>query len=131
VDLAREARLAELLRMLAFQGAVHTAHDLSDGGLLLALAEACFGHGLGVRLEVPLEGAALFSETQARALVACAPEQLERVLAAAERSGVPAREIGEVGGEILEVTSGGEAFRAPVAALREVWATALPKALGL
>jgi phosphoribosylformylglycinamidine synthase len=131
VDLEAEGRLAELLRTLAFNGLVHTAHDLAEGGLLVALAEACFGAGLGARVAVPLAGAALFSETQARALVACAPRDAARVLALAEDAGVPAREAGEVGGGELVVAGGGETVRASVAELHEAWATGLPRALGL
>jgi phosphoribosylformylglycinamidine synthase subunit PurL len=132
VDLDAELRLAKLLRALVAKGLIRTAHDLSEGGFLLALAEACFGaRRLGVRVEVPLQGADLFSETQGRAIVACQPPLLDRVLQAAEEVGVPAREIGEVGGEVLELRSGGELLRTPVAGLHEIWATALPKALGL
>jgi phosphoribosylformylglycinamidine (FGAM) synthase-like enzyme len=132
VDLQTELRLARLLRSLAAQGLVETAHDLSEGGFLIALAEACFGRRpMGVRVDVPLAGSDLFSESQGRAIVACRPEALDRVLRAAEAAGVPAREIGEVGGDALEVRSGGENFRAPVGRLHEVWSTALPKALGL
>jgi len=131
VDLEAEARLAELLRTVAFNGVARSSHDLAEGGLLVALAEACFDRELGARVEVPLEGAALFSESQGRALVACAPDQLDRLLRAAESFGVPAREIGEVGGETLAVQSAGETLEAPVAELREIWSTALPRALGL
>ncbi|HEX6902759.1 MAG TPA: phosphoribosylformylglycinamidine synthase subunit PurL [Thermoanaerobaculia bacterium] len=132
VDLGAELRLAGLLRSLIGRNLLRTAHDLSEGGFLIALAEACFGRRrLGARLEVPLEGAGLFSETQGRAIVACAGASLDRVLRAAEEAGVPAREIGEVGGDTLEVRAGGGVLRAPVAGLHEVWSTALPKALGL
>jgi phosphoribosylformylglycinamidine synthase II len=132
VDLDAELRLARLLRSLGLRGLVHTAHDLSEGGLLIALTEACFGpKRLGARVEVPLAGADLFSETQARAIVACPPTSLDRVLKAAEEAGVPAREIGEVGGGDLEMRTGGEILKAPVAGLHEIWSTALPKALGL
>ncbi|HYG64503.1 MAG TPA: phosphoribosylformylglycinamidine synthase subunit PurL [Thermoanaerobaculia bacterium] len=131
VDLAAELALAKLLRSLVARGLVRTAHDLSEGGLAIALAEACFGHGLGATLEVPLEGAGLFSETQARAMVACPPASLDRLLAAAEEAGVPAQEIGEVGGDELVVRAGGGLLRASVPHLHEVWSTALPKALGL
>jgi len=129
VDLDAEARLAELLRMLVFKGLVSTAHDLSEGGFLVALAEASFPFGLGARVAVPFDGAALFSETQARAIIACAPENLARLERSAERVGVPAREIGEVGGEDLVVTSGGETMTARVPDLRTAWAEALPRAL--
>lgn len=133
VDLAAEARLAALLRQLVAEGAIHTAHDLSEGGLGVALAEACFGRWLGATVEVPLLGSAadLFSETQGRALVATRPANLDRLLAMAEEAGVPARELGTVGGPDLVIRSGGETWRAPVADLYEVWSTALPKALGL
>jgi phosphoribosylformylglycinamidine synthase II len=131
VDLGAELRLARLLRGLVAQGLLHTAHDLSEGGFLIALAEACFGRRtMGARVDVPLAGADLFSETQGRALVAVAPAALQQVLRAAETLGVPAREIGETGGESLVVKSAGETLSAPVARLHEIWSTALPKALG-
>ncbi len=131
VDLDAEARLAELLRVLVFQGSVATAHDLSEGGLAVALAEACFGAGLGARVEVPLTPTALFSETQGRALVACPRRALAKVLHAAERARVPVAEVGEVGGGELAVACDGARFRVDVEALRTAWAEALPRALGL
>jgi phosphoribosylformylglycinamidine synthase len=131
VDLDAELRLAKLLRRLVEQGHLRTAHDLSDGGFLVALAESCLGRRMGVKVEVPMSGADLYSETQARAIVACEPAVLDRLLKAAEEAGVPAAEIGEVGGEDLVVKTGGETLRASVAGLHEVWSTALPKALGL
>ncbi|HEX2224848.1 MAG TPA: AIR synthase-related protein, partial [Thermoanaerobaculia bacterium] len=98
----------------------------------IALAEACFGRGLGADVQVPLSRAAdFYSESQARAIVACDPAGVDRVLAAAEELGVPALEIGSVGGEELVVRTGGEDLRARVADLHRIWATALPKALGL
>ena len=132
VDLPAEARLAALLRRLAAEGLIHTAHDLSEGGLGIALAEACFGRLLGATVELPLGAMAdLFSETQGRAIVAVRPVTLDRLLRAAEAAGVPAREIGAVGGPDLVIRAGGETWKAPVADLHEVWSTALPRALGL
>jgi phosphoribosylformylglycinamidine synthase subunit PurL len=129
VDLDREARLAELLRVLAFNGTVSTAHDVSEGGLVVALAECCFGAGLGLRATLPYAAADLFSESQARAVVACAPERLPRLLRAAERAGVPAREIGEVGGGELDLAFDGGRLTHDVERLRQAWSTALPRAL--
>jgi phosphoribosylformylglycinamidine synthase len=131
VDLAAEARLQELLRHLAYEGLVHTAHDLAEGGLAVALAEACFTHGLGVRATVPLAPVALFSESQARAVVAAAPAAADRVLRVAEEAGVPAQRIGEVGGERLEIRAQGDVLTADVGELCRAWRTALPLALGL
>jgi phosphoribosylformylglycinamidine synthase II len=131
VDLDAELRLARLLRRLIAAGLLATAHDLSEGGLAVALAEACFHRGLGAELTVELAPPALFSETQARAIVACRPSVLERVLRLAEEAGVPAAEAGEVGGGELVVRAQGGTLRAAVAGLRETWSTALPRALGL
>jgi phosphoribosylformylglycinamidine synthase len=131
IDLAAEARLQELLRHLGYEGLLRTAHDLAEGGLAVAAAEACFGRSLGARLTVPVTPTALFSESQARALVATSPALADRVLEAAEEAGVPARLLGEVGGERLEIHADGEALIADVAELRAAWTTALPRALGL
>jgi phosphoribosylformylglycinamidine synthase len=131
VDLAAEKRLAVLLRRLVAEGLIHTAHDLSEGGLALALAEACFGRLLGAQIEVPLSPLDLFSETQARAIVAARPFTLDKLLRAAEEAEVPVLEIGAVGGPDLVIRANGETLRAPVADLHEVWSTALPRALGL
>ncbi len=129
VDLEAESRLAELLRSLAFGGLVTTAHDLAEGGIAVALAEACFGRELGAAIKVALTPTALFSETQARALVACAPARIDAVLRSAERAGVPVCEIGEVGGARLQVQADGGGLDLDVAALKELWRTALPRAL--
>jgi phosphoribosylformylglycinamidine synthase len=132
VDLTAEIRLAQLLRSIVGQGLARTAHDLSEGGLGIALAEACFaGAGLGATISVPLAGADLFAESQARAIVACAPASIDALLRAAAERGVPALEIGEVGGSELTIATDGETLKAGVEALRNVWETALPKALGL
>jgi phosphoribosylformylglycinamidine synthase len=131
VDLDAELRLARLLRGLIAKSLVRTAHDLSEGGFLISLTECCLGRGMGATVTAPYEGADLFSETQARALVACAPIVVERVLAAAEEAGVPAIDLGETGGGELVVHSGSDILRVPVATLHEIWSTALPKALGL
>jgi phosphoribosylformylglycinamidine synthase subunit PurL len=135
VDLDAELRLARLLLRLIGRGLLATAHDLAEGGFAVALAEACFGRGLGADVDLGSAGMAggadLFSETQARALAACRPEAVEQVLREAEAAGVPAAEIGGTGGEALVLRGGGETLRTPVAELAETWATALPRALGV
>ena len=132
VDLEAELRLAELLRLLVFEQWLHTAHDVSEGGLAVTLAEATFGRGLGAELELPLDPAQLFSETQARAVIAVPAKQVKAVMQAAEEAGVPARDVGKVGGGKLVVKlPGGGKMAADVEELRQVWATALPRALQL
>jgi phosphoribosylformylglycinamidine synthase II len=131
VNLGDEEKLASLLRFLAYEGLLRTAHDLSEGGLAIALAEACFRKRLGARVKVGLLARNLFSETQARAIVAVRPAEVDKVLEEAEGFGVPAKEIGEVGGDRLVIEADGAKIDAPVAELYQIWSTALPRALGM
>src|SRR6202050_1848453 len=80
IDLAAEKRLIDCLVALAGERAVLSAHDVSDGGLAVSLAEACFGRdGLGAEIALEAGGAencaeaALFGERGARAIVSVAP----------------------------------------------------------
>jgi len=131
VDLASEAALSALLCELADRGMLHAAHDLSEGGLAVALAEATFGRGIGASVDVGYTAETLFSESQARALVAVAPEEAEAVLRAAAQRGVPAHDIGETGGADLVISFDGGELRRSVDSLHETWSTALPRALGM
>ena len=109
VDFAREQALGEVLRSGIAQGWVRTAHDISSGGLVSALAEMCLGseRPLGVRLEA-LPGvrepvAALFSEAPGRAVIAVDPRRTAEVEALAAQHALPVTRLGTVGGGALEV----------------------------
>jgi phosphoribosylformylglycinamidine synthase II len=102
VDLAVERRNGDFVRNLIQSGQVSVVHDLSDGGLIATLAEMALAAKVGAQLlvddDLPPQGW-LFGEDQARYLIATpAPDAL---LAAAEASGVPARIVGEAGGDVL------------------------------
>jgi phosphoribosylformylglycinamidine synthase subunit PurL len=102
VDLAVERRHGDFVRDLIQSGQVSAVHDLSDGGLIAALAEMALASKVGAQLLADADApdhAWLFGEDQARYLVAASAPSA--VLAAAEASGVPARVIGEAGGEDL------------------------------
>ena len=106
VDLAAEKRNGDFVRGLISNGTVRTCHDLSDGGLIVALTEMCMASGVGARMETaggPVH-AELFGEDQARYLIAVPRDGAASVLAAASASSVPARLIGEAGGATLEVS---------------------------
>ena len=111
VDLAAEARLAALLRSLVAKGYLRTAHDLSEGGFLIALAEACFGRRLGARVEVPLAGRTCSPSRRDGRSSPARPPRSTGCSRRPRRWASPAREIGEVGGDALEVRSGGERSR--------------------
>jgi phosphoribosylformylglycinamidine synthase subunit PurL len=125
VDLAAEARLADLLAKAAAAGLLTGSHDLSDGGLAQALVEACLVGGRGATAQLPpLDPfVALFSESAGRVLVAVAPEHASDVLSRAADAGVPAREIGTTGGSALVIEGVPEL---PLAALRTAWEGTLP-----
>lgn len=126
VNLAAEHNLARALQDLV--GVATSAHDLSDGGLAQALAEAAMVAGIGAR--VALEGDAfvgLFSESAARAVLTVPADRVEELMAIAARHGVPATELGETGGDVLAVEN---AFEVPLVELRAAWTATLPAALG-
>ncbi|QSR28104.1 phosphoribosylformylglycinamidine synthase II [Nocardioides aromaticivorans] len=126
VNLANEHNLALALRDLV--GVATSAHDLSDGGLAQALAEAAMVSGVGAR--VALEGDAfvgLFSESTARAIVTVPADKVEELMTVAARHGVPATELGTTGGDLLAVEG---QFEVALDELRAAWTATLPAALG-
>jgi phosphoribosylformylglycinamidine synthase II len=159
IDLQAELRLIELLIVLAravenspdsknqkppglqsrpaLQGLVQSAHDLSDGGLAVALAEACFAaKGLGADVSLEGEGNAefaLFGERGARAIISLPAGNVGAVLATAREYKVAAREIGRVTrGDALRIQYKGKAVvQAPVSALKDAWANSLQRILGM
>ncbi|MDR2254286.1 MAG: phosphoribosylformylglycinamidine synthase subunit PurL [Bifidobacteriaceae bacterium] len=140
VDLDAERRLARVLVEAARGGLAAAAHDLSDGGLAQTLAEGSMRHGIGavVSLDPVLERdgvtpfEALFSETQARAVVAVAPGRGAEFTALADRHGVPWVGIGrttdaEPAGGALAVAWADEGFEIPLGELRAVFEDTLPR----
>ncbi|MDA0565925.1 phosphoribosylformylglycinamidine synthase subunit PurL [Streptomonospora sp. S1-112] len=126
VDLAAEAALGELLAEAAEAGVLAAAHDLSDGGLGVAVAESALRGGVGATLHVTDAFTALFSESGARAVVVVRPESEDAFAALCERHGVPAAEIGTVGGEALTVTHPEGGFSVSLAELRTAYESTLP-----
>ena len=130
VDLAAERRLAEVLTAAAADGLLSAAHDISDGGLGVALAECCLAgqDETGCTVSLPSDVlTALFSESSARAVVAVRPGQHERVEELCARYGVPAAVIGTTGGDALEVTG---LFRVPLTELAAAHRGTLPALFG-
>ena len=128
VDLAAERALAEVLIAAAANGLAATAHDLSDGGLALALAECCLAGGLGCRVTLPGDPfTTLFSESTARAVLAVPAGSEPELAALAARHGVPAEVIGTVGGASLEVAGH---FDIPVDELAAAHRGTLPALFG-
>jgi phosphoribosylformylglycinamidine synthase II len=134
IDLSAEKRLIDCLVALAEASTVNSAHDLSDGGLAVCLAESCFAGGLGA--EVALAGESpgefeIFNERGARAIVSVSPENLASVLEVARQKGVAASEIGKVTRDkTLRIEyKGNVAVSSALPALQDVWAHGLERAL--
>ena len=103
VDLAAERRNGDFVRSLITQGLATAVHDVSDGGLLVALAEMAMASGLGAELEgAPLAAHAFwFGEEQARYVVTVRPDEADGVVRRARAAGVPIRPLGITGGDAL------------------------------
>ncbi len=104
VDLAAEKRNGEFVRGLIERGLVTASHDLSDGGLLVAIAEMAMAKGIGAKLDAPQGGAPhayWFGEDQARYVVTTT--SAADIEARAKAAGVPVARIGTTGGDALAI----------------------------
>ena len=118
LDLERERALQGLLVALAEERLIRSADDCSDGGIAVTLAECCFDTG-GIGAEISIDSAeistdqrlndaaALFGESASRVVVSVAADNVTRVLEQAAAAGVPARVIGQTGGNRLRIATGG------------------------
>jgi phosphoribosylformylglycinamidine synthase len=128
VDLAAERRLAALVVAAASDGVLASAHDLSDGGLGIALAEACLYGGSGCTVALPGDAfTALFSESAGRALVSVVHGREKEFAALAAEHDVPATVLGITAGETLTVVG---LFQVPLPELESTWTGTLPAIFG-
>ncbi len=103
LDLAAVASAAGVVRELVAAGLVQGAHDVSRGGVALALAEMAVRSGVGFTVARMADHVALFAESSGRAVLCVAPDQLRAVLDVLEANGVPHSRIGVAGGDRLVV----------------------------
>jgi phosphoribosylformylglycinamidine synthase len=134
VNLAAEKRLIALLVALASDGKLQSAHDVSDGGLAVTLAESCFASG-GLSARATLtskerDEAALFGERGARAIVSVTPENLAAARRIAAQYEVAVVEVGRVTrGEFRIELNGRTVVSAEVPSLADAWSGALERLL--
>jgi phosphoribosylformylglycinamidine synthase len=127
VDLDTHALVCELVRGLVADDLLEGVHDVSDGGLALALAEAAVHSGVGFEVSGTGGHGALFSEAPSRVLLCVAPDRVAAVQARAADAGVPLQRIGEAGGARLVVDGLVDVALADAVA---VWRDRIPAALG-
>ena len=141
IDLALERRVQAFCRSLIADGTVQSAHDCSDGGLAVALAESCIlgggriggGDSIGFVASdelchnIPRRwDAALFGETTSRILISVDATHVCRIIASAETAGVPVTILGHTGGNRLRF---GDLIDLPVEELAGAWYGGLSSAI--
>jgi phosphoribosylformylglycinamidine synthase subunit PurL len=125
LDLDREAGLVVLLVEAATRDLLSSAHDCSDGGLAVALAESALARDCGFAVALPGDlppHVALFSESAARAVVSVEPPRASAFEALAAEREVPFARLGEAGGPRMVF---GDSFELPLAQAREVYESAI------
>ena len=140
LDLGRERALQVLLVGTAREGLIQSAHDCSDGGFAVALAECCFeSGGIGADVDVAAvtvpDGwaecsvqAALFGESATRVIISVAEPDVDALRAHARAANVPASVIGRTGGGRLRIAVGGErVVDVGVGDTERVWSTAIER----
>jgi phosphoribosylformylglycinamidine synthase len=139
IDLDRERALQALLVDLADRRLMRSAHDCSDGGIAVTLAESCFDTG-GVGADMAIESAAisaddgtnraaaLFGESASRVLVSVGVDGVSRVLSRAAEAGVPARVVGRTGGSRLRIAVAGQlAIDLSIDEAERAWSSAVER----
>ncbi len=126
-DLDRARAVHELVASLVRDSAITGVHDLSDGGLAVALAEVSVGGQVGIRVELNFDGCtpaeACFAEPASVVVCGVDPRETAAVCGAAAAAGVPARVVGVAGGDRL-IAKG--AFDVALADATHAWRDALP-----
>ncbi len=119
--------VADLVRALVTGGLASGVHDVSTGGVGVALAEMAVRSGVGCNVARVADHRALFAEGPSRVIVGVAPEMLANVVAMAEHAGVPVVRLGLATGDRLVVKG---LLDVSLADARDAWRDRLPKALG-
>ena len=125
VDLPDEIKAGNLVRSLIREGKVRAVHDISDGGLLVAVAEMALAGNIGLQL-YPYEGrlpahAAWFGEDQGRYVLEATPELAEDITERARLLALPVRVVGRVGGDSLNLKGEAALRLADLRAAHESW----------
>ena len=145
VDLEIEIKVQSAVRELIREGLVTSAHDCSEGGLAVALAECCFNPSGLLGADVNLDGVEmavsaatnqrastpqiLFNESQSRIVISTAPTNVENTISILRKRGVPFQKLGKIGGDELSIRANGETFRWSVVDLYDDWFNAIRRAV--
>jgi phosphoribosylformylglycinamidine synthase subunit PurL len=143
-DLEKERTLHNALRGFIECGQIKSAHDCSEGGLAVAVAESCISQQIAretprlIGAQIDLSAAVvestrldalLFGETQSRVIVSAAPSDVIKIVERAKILGVSASKIGVVGGSELTIKAGAWEGKWPLAELHDFWWNAIARAM--
>ena len=126
VDLERERVLSEVLVAASIDGTIAAAHDISDGGIAITLTEMAMKSGIGVKVSVPSDldpFVFCFAESTGRAIAVVAAAHEAAFVASCSAVGLPATNLGETGGDVVEIIS---QFSAPISELRRSHEATIP-----
>ena len=152
VDLAHEIKVQNAVRDLIREGLVQSAHDCSEGGLAVALAECCFNPQelFGAEIDCsrrsvgdvkraeetnPTDAShseaarVLFNESQSRIVISVAPENLDKAITMLRVLDVPFQQLGKVGGDELQIRIDEQTFRWRVTEIHDEWWNAIRRAV--
>lgn len=126
IDADEEARLQRAVLRLIRDGVISCSHDCAEGGLLVALAEMTFLHGIGISLEIPFahNAANLFGEAQSRIIASAPLSALSALTAVCSEESVPYLEIGRTEGDVFNIM---DIIRMSVYELKDVYYNAIPE----
>jgi len=152
IDLRNEIKVQNAVRELIRAGLAKSAHDCSEGGLAVTLAECCFNPERLFGAEVDCSrrpvgdvkrpekadptnashseaATVLFNESQSRIIISVTPENLDKAIAMLRERDVPFQELGKVGGEELQIRINEQTFRWRVAEIYDDWWNAIRRAV--
>ena len=135
IDLVHEIKIQNTVRDLIREGLLKSAHDCSEGGLAVALAECCFnperlfGAEINVNAGDTPATTVLFNESQSRILISVASENLAKALSLLQKHQIPFQQMGHVGGKRLRISVGREEFSWQIADLHDDWWNAIRRAV--
>jgi phosphoribosylformylglycinamidine synthase II len=134
LDLELERKVQSVCLEAVRQGLAASAHDCSDGGLAVTLAESCLQGRRGAQVTLPESAvrldAQLFGESPSRIVISARPEHAARIQELAAQAGAPVSVLGTVGGRTLRIAAGGKRqVSLPVEEMERIWRGALPALL--
>jgi phosphoribosylformylglycinamidine synthase len=132
LDIEREMAVQNAVRELIRAGSIRSAHDCSEGGLAVAIAESCFNPERLFGAKVQTSDAAgraaatiLFNESQSRIVISCAPDNAEKIQAMLRGKNVPHQMLGAVASDTLSINE----FSWPIETIYDDWFNAISRAV--